>query len=107
MINFEDWKKIELKTAHIISAERIENSAKLLKLIVSLGVENRQIIAGIGESYAPESLIGRQVIIVANLAQKLLMGFESQGMILAATDENNNVSLICPDKSCLAGKLIS
>lgn len=86
-INYEEFKKIDLRVAEILSAERVEGSEKLLKLEVSLGEEKRQIIAGIGKQYTSEELVGRQIIIVANLEPRKLMGLESQGMLLAASTE--------------------
>ncbi len=102
MINIEDLKKVELKVAKVISAERVEGSEKLLKLQVELGSENRQIIAGIGKSYEPEILVGKEIIVVANLEPRSLMGLESQGMVLAANSESGPV-LIMPDKEVASG----
>jgi methionyl-tRNA synthetase len=85
-ITIEDFMKIQLKTAKVLSAERVPKSEKLLKLQVSLGTEQRQIVAGIGKRYEPESLIGKTIVIVANLKPAKLMGIESQGMVLAAGD---------------------
>jgi methionyl-tRNA synthetase len=85
-ITIEEFAKIELKTATVLSAERVPKSEKLLKLQVSLGSEQRQIVAGIGKKYAPEALVGKTIIIVANLKPAKLMGIESQGMVLAAGD---------------------
>ena len=85
-ITIDDFMKIQLKTAKVISAERIPKSEKLLKLQVSVGNEQRQIVAGIGKKYEPEALIGKMIIIVANLKPAKLMGIESQGMVLAAGD---------------------
>ncbi|MCY0874208.1 methionine--tRNA ligase subunit beta [Acidianus infernus] len=82
-ISIDDFSKVELKVGVIKSAERIEGT-RLLKLIVDLGSEERQIISGIAEYYSPEQLIGKKVIVVANLKPKMIRGFESQGMILAA-----------------------
>jgi tRNA-binding protein len=82
-ISIDDFSKVELKVGLIKSAERIEGT-RLLKLIVDLGGEERQIISGIAEYYSPEQLIGKKVIVVANLKPKMIRGFESQGMILAA-----------------------
>lgn len=101
-INFDEFKKVELKVVKIISAERVEGSDKLLKLEVSLGMGQRQIIAGIGKSYEPENLIGKQIVIVANLEPRKLMGLESQGMVLCASDENG-LALIYPEKEVLPG----
>ena len=85
-ITIEDFQKIQLKVAKVLSAERVPKSEKLIKLQVDLGTEQRQIVAGIGKKYAPEELIGRRVVIVANLKPAKLMGVESQGMVLAAGD---------------------
>jgi methionyl-tRNA synthetase len=85
-ITIEDFAKVQLRTAKVLSAERVPKSEKLLKLQVSLGAEQRQIVAGIGKRYEPESLIGKTIVIVANLKPAKLMGIESQGMVLAAGD---------------------
>jgi methionyl-tRNA synthetase len=85
-ITIDEFMKIQLKTAKVISAERVPKSEKLLKLQVSLGSEQRQIVAGIGKKYEPESLVGKTIVIVANLKPAKLMGIESQGMVLAAGD---------------------
>jgi methionyl-tRNA synthetase len=87
-ITIDEFQKIQLKTAKVLTAERVPKSEKLLKLQVSLGegTEQRQIVAGIGKKYEPESLIGKTIIIVANLKPAKLMGIESQGMVLAAGD---------------------
>ena len=85
-ITIDEFQKIQLKTAKVLSAERVPKSEKLLKLQVSLGTEQRQIVAGIGKRYEPESLIGKTIVIVANLKPAKLMGIESQGMVLAAGD---------------------
>lgn len=85
-ITLEEFQKIQLKAAKVLSAERVPRSEKLIKLQVDLGGEQRQVVAGIGKKYAPEELIGRTVVIVANLKPAKLMGIESQGMALAAGD---------------------
>jgi len=85
-ITIDEFMKIQLKTAKVLAAERVPKSEKLLKLQVSIGTEQRQIVAGIGKKYEPESLIGKTIIIVANLKPAKLMGIESQGMVLAAGD---------------------
>jgi methionyl-tRNA synthetase len=86
-IAYEDFSKVELRVAAILSAERVPKSDKLLKLSVDAGdPAPRQIIAGIGQHHEPETLIGKRVIIVANLKPRKLMGLESQGMVLAASD---------------------
>jgi methionyl-tRNA synthetase len=84
-ITIDDFLKVELRVAKILVAERVPKADKLLRLEVDLGYEQRQILAGIAEAYTPESLVGRKVVIVANLAPRKLRGFESNGMIVAAS----------------------
>jgi len=86
-ISIDDFTKVELRVAQVKVAERVPKADKLLRLEVDLGYETRQILAGIAEAYAPESLIGRKVVIVANLAPRKLRGLESNGMIVAASVE--------------------
>lgn len=105
MINFEEFKKVELRVVKILEAERVEGSEKLLKLRVDLGSEQRQIIAGIGKAYEPEKLISKEIVIVTNLEPRVLMGLESQGMVLAASGEYGPV-LLCPEKDVIPGVLI-
>ena len=107
MINFEDWSKVELRVARVLSAERIEGSEKLLRLEASLGEEKRQIIAGIGKSYDPENIIGKQIVIVANLEPRSLMGLESQGMIVAVTNDEGRPVLVIPEKEVGEGSILS
>lgn len=84
-IGIEDFMKVDLRAGRIVSAERVEKSEKLIKLKVDIGAEVRQVVAGIGKSYAPEELTGKSIVIVANLKPAKLMGIESQGMLLAAS----------------------
>ncbi len=83
-ISIEDFQKVQLKVAKILTAERVPKSNKLLKLQVDLGAEQRQIVAGIGKKYTPEDVEGKTIVVVANLKPAKLMGVESQGMVLAA-----------------------
>ncbi|MDH4100647.1 MAG: methionine--tRNA ligase [Nitrospirota bacterium] len=87
-ISIDDFAKVELRTGKIIAAEKVEKSDKLVKLQVDIGTETRQVVAGIAKAYGPDVLVGRNVVIVANLKPAKLMGIESQGMLLAASDEN-------------------
>jgi len=87
-IGIEEFQKVQLKVARILEAERVPKSSKLLKLQVDIGTEQRQIVAGIGKKYAPEELIGKTIVVVANLKPAKLMGIESQGMVLAAGDKD-------------------
>ena len=107
MITYDDFAKVELKIAKVSEAERIEGSEKLLKLKIDVGeTEPRQIIAGIGKIYSPEELIGKEIVIVANLEPKSLMGLESSGMLLAATDGEGRPILLTPDKEIAPGSKI-
>ncbi len=103
LISIDDFSKIHLKVAEIISAEKLEKSEKLLKLKVKLDSEERQVIAGIAKSYNPEELINKKVVMVANLKPAKLMGQESQGMILAVQDEKGNLNVLSVDKSVRSG----
>ena len=105
MITYDDFKKIELRVAKILEAERVDGSEKLLKLELDLSGESRQIIAGIGKNYEPEKIIGKEIIIIANLEPKQLMGLESNGMLLAADSANGPVILM-PEKEVEPGASI-
>lgn len=88
MVSYEDFAKLEFKTGKIVEAEVLEESDKLLKLKVDIGEEApRQILAGIKKWYEPETLVGKTIIVVANLEPRKMMGLESQGMLLAADGE--------------------
>jgi len=102
MINYQDFKKLDLKVGTIVKAERVEKSKKLLRLEVEMGKDKRQLVAGLGRHYQPKELIGRQIVIVANLEPKMIYGLESQGMLLAAGDEEN-IALLQPDKKVPSG----
>lgn len=102
-ITIEDFAKVQLRVARIVEAEPLEGSDKLMKLQVAIAEEKRQIIAGIRKNYAPEDLIGRQIVVVANLKPAKLRGAESQGMLLAATDEEGGAILLEPDKEAPEG----
>jgi len=86
-ITIDEFMKVDLRTGKILEAEKVKKSKKLIQLKVDIGTETRQILAGIAESYEPEKLIGRTVVIVANLKPAKLMGIESQGMVLAASND--------------------
>ena len=101
-ISIDDFRKIELKVATIKSAEAHPNADKLLVLQIDLGGEQRQICAGIRNSYTPEELVGKQIVVVANLETAKLRGLESQGMLLAASDDGR-VIIMTPEKSVQAG----
>ncbi len=93
-ISIDEFMKVELRTAKVVAAEAVPKSKKLLKLQVDLGTEQRTILAGIAESYEPASLVGRTIVVVANLKPAKLMGIESQGMVLAASPEGGRPVLL-------------
>ena len=86
-ITIDDFTRVELRVGQVKVAERVKGADKLLRLEVDIGTEVRQLVAGIAEAYPPETLIGRKVVIVANLAPRKLRGLESNGMIVAASIE--------------------
>jgi methionyl-tRNA synthetase len=105
LIGIEDFARVELKIGKVIGAERVEKSNKLIRLRVDTG-EERQIVAGIGKSYSPEDLVGKKIVVVANLKPAKLMGVESQGMLLAATDEDGTCSILTPERDVNQGSRV-
>lgn len=105
-ISFDDFAKVDLRVGKILEAGRVEGSPKLLKLKVDFSSEERQILAGIGKVYEPESLIGKSAVFVFNLAPRKIMNLESQGMILAVSDEKG-LSVLSPDKDIKPGSKAS
>ena len=103
-ITFDDFMKVKLKTATVIAAEPIEKSNKLLKLQVQIGEETRQIIAGISQHYSAEEMIGKTVVVVANLAPAKLMGEKSEGMLLAVNSDDGSLALVTPEKAVSSGQ---
>ena len=93
-ISIDDFMKVELRVARVLAAERVKKSTKLLKLQVDTGTDQRTIVAGIGESYEPDTLVGRSIVIVANLKPAKLMGIESNGMVLAASPDGGKAVLL-------------
>ena len=84
LIEFTDFTKIKLKTAKVLTAERVEGADKLLKLSIEVGNEKRQLVAGVAQYYTPEEMVGKTIVIVANLKPAVIRGVESAGMLLAA-----------------------
>jgi len=93
-IGIEDFAKVELRVAKILAAEKVKGSKKLIKMQVDAGTEQRTIVAGIAEAYEPDALVGRSIVIVANLKPAKLMGIESNGMVLAASPEGGLPALL-------------
>jgi len=105
LISFDQFKAIQLRVGCVVEAEGIKGSSKLLRLVVDLGEERRQVVAGIAQAYPPQSLIGRQVVAVVNLEPAKLFGVESQAMLLAA-DVDGQAVLLRPDQEVPAGTMV-
>jgi len=106
VIAYDDFKKLDLKVAKVLSAELVEGATKLLKLQIDLGTEQRQIVAGIALAYKPEELVGKSIVVVANLAPAVIRGVESNGMLLAATG-GDKLALVTLDRETAPGSPIS
>ena len=106
MIHIEEFRKVDLRVGVVKAAEAHPNAGKLLILKVDLGSEERQIVAGIRAHYQPEELVGRQVVVVANLETAKLRGAESQGMVLAASD-SGRIVILTPEKQVNPGAKVS
>jgi methionyl-tRNA synthetase len=107
-IQYDDFAKLELRVATILEAKPAPKGDRLLVLQVDLGGEKRQILAGIRQHYPPEQLVGKQIVVVANLAPRQMMGLTSQGMLLAATDPaTNRVIVVSPSEAVSPGSKVS
>ena len=102
MITLEDFAKVELKIGKVIEAKRVEGSNKLIVMRVDTG-EERQVVAGIGKAYTPEELTGKKIVVVTNLQPAKLMGVESEGMLLAASDDAGMLSIITTEREIKEG----
>lgn len=91
IISYDEFKRMDLRVAHILKAERIPGATKLLKLEVDIGSEKRQMVAGVAETYAPEDLVGKRLIVIVNLKPAVIRGVESQAMLLAAVVDDKAV----------------
>ena len=106
MITIDDFKRLEIKIGKVISVEKVPDTDKLLKFIFDLGTEQRQILAGIAESYPdPSVLVGKEMPLLVNLEPRMLRGFESQGMMLAA-DDNGRPIILHPEKEVTPGSIV-
>lgn len=95
-VTYEDFSKMDIRTATVLEAEKVPKTAKLLKLKIDCGTDIRTIVSGIAEYYTPESMVGRQILIIANLEPRTIKGIESKGMILMAEDPNGKLTLVSP-----------
>jgi methionyl-tRNA synthetase len=108
VVQFDDFAKLDLRVGTIVQAEPHPAADKLLVLQVDLGAEKRQIIAGIRAYYDPAVLVGRQIVVVANLAPRVMRGLESQGMLLAASSaDRSKVIFLTPEQAIEAGAKVS
>ncbi len=97
-ITFAEFEKLDLRIGKIIEVTPVENSKKLLKIIVDFGSEKRQAVAGLQKYYTPEQLVGKKYVFLLNLQRRMLAGLESQCMILAAEDNQGVISVLVPEK---------
>jgi methionyl-tRNA synthetase len=98
LITIDDFAKVKLRTGIVVEAENVKKSKKLIRMIVDLGTEKRQVLAGVAEHYKPEELLGKTIVVVANLQPAKLMGMESQGMMLAASNAEGKLCFLTPEK---------
>ena len=105
LLDISEFAKLDLRVAEVLSAEPVEGADKLLKLKINLGTESRQIVAGIARHYTPEELVGKRIVVVANLKPAKLRGVESNGMLLAASDENT-ISILTPLRDVAIGSKV-
>ncbi len=107
-IQYDDFAKLDLRVGTVLTCEPHPNADKLLLVRVDLGAEQRQIVAGIRGYYEPAQLIGRQIVVVANLAPRAMRGYESQGMLLAASNADRSaVIVVSPEKPIANGSKVS
>ncbi len=106
-IVYDDFAKLELKAGTVLACEKVEKADKLLKLEIDLGTEKRTIVSGIALHYTPEEMVGKQVIVVTNLAPRKMKGIESQGMILTAEDSDGKLQLLKPENPVSPGSNVS
>jgi len=91
IVTYEEFKKMDLRVAQILEAERVPGATKILKLKIDIGTEQRQMVAGVAETYAPEDLVGKRFTVIANLKPAVIRGVESQGMLLAGIKDGKAV----------------
>ena len=106
-IVYDDFAKLDMKTGKILSAEKVEKADKLLKLEIDLGFEKRTIVSGIALHFKPEEIVGKQVVVVANLAPRKMRGIESNGMILMAEDKNGKLHFVNTEEAIEPGAGVS
>jgi methionine--tRNA ligase beta chain len=105
-ITFDDFLKLDLRVGKVFEVIPVEKSKKLIRVMVDFGTEKRQAVAGLAQYYKPEELVGKKCVFLLNLKRRVMAGFESQCMILAAEDEKGVVSILQPEKDVDAGSKI-
>ena len=105
-ITFAEFEKLDLRVGKILEVTPVENSKKLLRIMVDFGSEKRQAIAGLQKYYTPEQLIGKKCVFLLNLQRRMIAGLESQCMVLAAEDSTGNVTVLMPEKDIFEGSKI-
>jgi methionyl-tRNA synthetase len=106
-ITYDDFSKLDMRTATVVHAEKVEKADKLLKLTIDLGFEERTVVSGIAKHFNADDIIGRKVVLLANLAPRKIRGVASQGMILMAEDAKGVLGFIAPDENWENGSQIS
>ena len=105
VITYEEFARLEMRIGKVLAAERVPGAEKLLRLEVDVGMERRQLVAGIAESYAPEQLAGKEIVVLTNLKPKVIRGVESQGMLLAV-DAGGKSVLLTVDSEVPVGSIV-
>ncbi|MBO7622958.1 MAG: methionine--tRNA ligase subunit beta, partial [Bacteroidales bacterium] len=106
-VTFDDFGRMDIRTATVLAAERVPKTDKLLKLTIDTGIDQRTIVSGIAEYYSPEDMVGKQICILANLAPRMIRGIESKGMILMAKQGDGKMRFITPAETLANGAQIS
>jgi len=106
IITYEEFKKMDLRVARILEAERVPGATKILKLKIDIGTEQRQMVAGVAETYTPEELVGKSLIVICNLKPAVIRGIESQAMLLAAITPDNKALIPFFDRDIAAGAMV-
>ena len=105
-VTFDDFQKMDIRVSTILAAEKVAKTKKLLKLTIDTGIDKRTIVSGIAEYYSPEQLVGRQVLVLANLAPREIKGIESRGMILMAEDALGRLVIVQPEDKTMSGAMV-
>ncbi len=105
-ITFDEFQKLDLRVGKIVEANQVPKSKKLIRIIVDFGTEKKQAVAGLLQYYKPEELVGKKCVFILNLQKRMLAGLESQCMVLAAEDDQDNVVVLQPEKDIVEGSKI-